>query len=342
MLNSNKGKFLLLYASCFPVNGISRSIIVDTQRGEMYFIDNHLYEILGETRKKSWADICDEYDDSSRVMLDGYVKFLEANELCHWTDTPIFFPEIDLYWDSPAYITNAIIDSNEHSNHDWKDVFDQLIALGCRDVQLRFFNSIGTETVNSILLLIDDSYMKSVEFILPYNKVFTKQYLNLMINEHVRIKFFTFFNAPKDELFRKGNGSGMGHVIYVKEKIESEQHCGIVNMAYFNLKEPRVFAEFMNHNSCLNRKVGIDVEGNIKNCPSMKVVYGNIKTVKIEEVLTPEFKRMWNITKDQVEICKICEFRYICSDCRAHVSNSENELSKPKKCNYDPVSMEWK
>ncbi len=342
MANNNKENFLLLYASCFPVNGISRSIIVDTQRGEMYFIDNHLHEILIEARKKSWADICDEYDADSQEMLNGYVKFLEEHELCHWTDTPDAFPEIDLYWDSPSIITNAIIDSNEHSNHDWKDIFEQLINLGCRDIQLRFFSPINMETINAILLLVDDSYIKSVEFILPYSKAFSKKYLNKLIDEHVRIKYFTFYNAPKDEMYRPGNGSGMGHIIYVTEKIESEQHCGIINMAYFNLREPRVFAEFKSHNSCLNRKVGIDVEGNIKNCPSLKTVYGNIRETKIESVLTPEFKRIWDITKDQIEICKICEFRYICSDCRAYVSDSENELSKPKKCNYDPVSMEWK
>jgi len=48
-----------------------------------------------------------------------------------------------------------------------------------------------------------------------------------------------------------------------------------------------------------------------------------------------------NHIEDQIETCKICEYRYICSDCRAFTIN--NDLyQKPLKCNYNPQSMKWK
>jgi hypothetical protein len=40
-------------------------------------------------------------------------------------------------------------------------------------------------------------------------------------------------------------------------------------------------------------------------------------------------------------VCKDCEFRYICTDCRAYLEDPYNEYSKPLKCGYDPYTGEW-
>jgi len=42
------------------------------------------------------------------------------------------------------------------------------------------------------------------------------------------------------------------------------------------------FTEAQCHNTCLNRKVCLDAEGNIKNCPAMAKSYGNIKDTSLE------------------------------------------------------------
>lgn len=49
-----------------------------------------------------------------------------------------------------------------------------------------------------------------------------------------------------------------------------------------------------------------------------------------------EFRKLWNIKKDDIEICKECELRYVCQDCRAYIANPENIHSKPRKCTYTP------
>ena len=74
----------------------------------------------------------------------------------------------------------------------------------------------------------------------------------------------------------------------------------------------------------------------------MKESYGNIRHTTLREALEhPGFKKYWNITKDQIEVCKECEFRYICTDCRAFLKSKEDLYSKPLKCSYDPKKMEW-
>ena len=74
----------------------------------------------------------------------------------------------------------------------------------------------------------------------------------------------------------------------------------------------------------------------------MSQSFGNIKDTTLAEALEkPDFKKYWNINKDKIHVCKDCEFRYICTDCRAYVEDPEDILSKPLKCGYNPYTGEW-
>ena len=74
----------------------------------------------------------------------------------------------------------------------------------------------------------------------------------------------------------------------------------------------------------------------------MSESFGNIKNTTLEEAVNhPNFKKYWDITKDQIEVCKDCEFRHICTDCRAYVETPEDQYSKPLKCGYNPYTNEW-
>lgn len=91
------------------------------------------------------------------------------------------------------------------------------------------------------------------------------------------------------------------------------------------------------YNSCLNRKISVDEFGMIKNCPSMVDDYGNISDTSLVDVCKMErFKRMWYIKKTDIKICNMCEYRCVCSDCRAFISDKNDLYSKPLKCKYNP------
>jgi len=55
----------------------------------------------------------------------------------------------------------------------------------------------------------------------------------------------------------------------------------------------------------------------------------------------PDFKKYWQIRKDQIEVCKDCEFRHICTDCRAYTETPDNVYAKPLKCGDDPYNNQW-
>jgi SPASM domain peptide maturase of grasp-with-spasm system len=103
-----------------------------------------------------------------------------------------------------------------------------------------------------------------------------------------------------------------------------------------NYSEARLF------NGCLNRKISIDATGQIRNCPSMSKSFGFADEQRLAAVLEDaDFLAAGRIRKDDIEVCRECEFRYICSDCRAYIEDPTNQLSKPLKCGYDPTTGVW-
>lgn len=93
------------------------------------------------------------------------------------------------------------------------------------------------------------------------------------------------------------------------------------------------------YNSCLNLKISIDINGYIKNCPSLNDCYENISNNSLKDALAnTKFKLYWDISKDKVDVCKDCELRYACNDRRANRINHEL-YSKPLKCSYEPYKL---
>lgn len=66
--------------------------------------------------------------------------------------------------------------------------------------------------------------------------------------------------------------------------VEGRSCCGKVSMNSF-IVNFKMFTESQEYNSCLNRKISIDEEGFIRNCPSMTEHFGHISNASISELL---------------------------------------------------------
>ena len=68
----------------------------------------------------------------------------------------------------------------------------------------------------------------------------------------------------------------------------------------------------------------------------------NIRNNSLEELLKeyiiPEF---WSISKNKIKVCKDCEYRYICKDCRPLSVEGNDKFSKGSFCTYNPYKGEW-
>ncbi len=344
-MNMNK-KFestCMLNPNAILVNGASRGIICDFEREAFYLVPLGLSQILEENAAGfKIKEIMEYYSAGDSEILGtvlDYFEMLEANDLLLFTEYPQYYPKIDLQWDFPGVISNSIIDIDQDSDYALA-FLGQIIDLGCRFVQIRVFSKITPETIVLLLSKFQKSILEAIELVLPYESLAqTERWADLLKTEY-RIRTITLYNAFVNQIHYKRT-TGFGQVVMIKSDIQGVKSCGYISNDYF-ISGISLFTESQHHNSCLNRKISIDANGNIKNCPSMSQSFGNIKDTTLQEALDhPDFKKYWNITKDQIAVCKDCEFRYICTDCRAYIENPEDIHSKPLKCGYNPYTCEW-
>lgn len=333
-----------LHSNCIPVKGIKRSALCDLQSRKYYLIPNGLYDILINLNKKTVHEVKKHFEHANDAIIDEYFIFLQSNNLIFFENNCDQFPALEMQWDEPNMITNAILDINDDSSYELKNVFMMLEELQCQHIQIRHYNEIDICTIEKTMDLLHKSYIAFVDWIIPYNENFdeTDSFLRLrkFIEKFPRIFSITFYNySKKGTIFQ--SLFDFGSIYSTTQKITDHSSCGNINENLFHLNI-RTFTESMKYNTCLNRKISIDVNGQIKNCPSMSNSYGNIsETSLMEAVKSPYFKKTWHIHKEQIDVCKSCEFRHICTDCRAYIEEPENVYSKPLKCGYDPNTCTW-
>ena len=328
-----------MQSECIAVKGFSRSVICDLNRKKIYPITIDLFDILSTNEGKIKSDIFSQFDDEDSQILTEYINYLEELECIHWVHPKLYdsFPKINLDWEYPSTISNAIVDLSENHIKYFNEIIQQLDKLLCKNLQIRNFKGLNLEPIlQQLNECVNISNFRSIDLITPFSENIVD--VITAINTQ-RLSSIIFYSAPYDSIPDKEENKVQ--LAFIKQDVKNEKSCGQIHRNYFNTNIT-LFTEAQKHNTCLNRKISIDVNGEIKNCPSMAKSYGNIKDTTLAEAIEkPGFKDLWFINKDQINVCKDCEFRYICTDCRAYLENPEDIYSKPLKCGYNPYTAEW-
>lgn len=108
--------------------------------------------------------------------------------------------------------------------------------------------------------------------------------------------------------------------------------------------DPQHFERNRHWNPCWTGKAVITESGDVLPCVFARdLVVGNVQESSLEAIL-PQGKlwNLWKINKDAIDVCKACEFRYACTDCRVlAMAETGNILAKSPRCSYDPLSGAW-
>lgn len=321
----------------FFTKGYKRTLAYDVLDGSCRFITNDFYETICMFSKYTIGDVIklNPYDVDVLSIIDYLLNKNLANLVVDLKP----FVQIRRNWYSYCTIENALIDIDENSNHDYMKISNELQALLCKDIQIRSYTTLSDAQICYILDCFWGKDFHSIEFITKYNdKIKAKDYL-LWAKSHPSVSFI-IHSSPQNLFYKSlldGVYVGVGYVQYIKQNITSADCCGFVNPKTF--VHPRTVADYMEgikRNRCLNMKISIDTNGNIKNCPAMKISYGNIKDKSLLDVCKNKiFKSYWFIKKDKIKVCKDCEYRYLCNDCRAFL---KHKYDKPAKCIYSPYA----
>jgi SPASM domain peptide maturase of grasp-with-spasm system len=331
-----------LFANCIPVKGINRSIICDVYRGRFRIIPNALYIILTKFRKNTLTEIKEYFEQEHAAFIDEYFDFLKQNEFGFFCskEEQKRFPKLNIEHETASIISNCIIDINKHSTYDFRKLFLELEKLHCHFWQIRVYGDFSLAEIEDVLRKAEHIHLNSIHLIMSYHESMSPDKIVAFYDRYpiVRVDFY----AVPLSLIGKYILLCKPHPLQFHEKkIVNETHCGNITAQYFN-PNLKLFSESQQHNSCLNQKISVDVNGEIKNCPSMAKSYGNIKNTSLKEALDKKgFKDVWNINKNKILVCKDCEFRHICTDCRAYIEDPADIHSKPLKCGYNPYTTKW-
>lgn len=340
LLLDNKDKYIYLFSDCFLVKGHTRTMICDVSRTKMFFINNPYYEVLLELRESTIGKFMDTLaSEDDLANFCEFLNYLFENNLATIVKNINSFPPIEIQWDSPHHVSNAIIDIR-HKEHPYSKIFQQLDQLLCSHIQFRSYVSLSYERVHHILSSYREiSNFRHIQMLLKYDSNLNIAMFAELIKKFPMASVF-FHSVPDSEI--KQLKKQYPSLAFLSEPIDSCKQCGVINKQSLGLNSLENFMENMLFNGCLNRKISIDENGNIKNCPSMQKSYGNIEDDKIEKIIQfTSFKKLWNLKKDDIKKCQDCEYRYVCTDCRAYLEDPDDIYSKPLKCQYDPYTGNW-
>lgn len=236
----------------------------------------------------------------------------------------------------PGKISNSIIDLSSKSNVQLiSKTLSELDLLGCKYIQFRCFLPIDFGIIERLVNHIINTRIVNIELLLYFEKEMLSSLINLAhINK--RISRIILHSVPIIENLDINN-----ELFFLTNQQICQKSCGVVNQQYFAPNINHVIESTL-HNTCLNQKISIDEMGKIKNCPSMNNDFGSIENDTLLSVIeNKEFTKFWYLDKSQIDICKECEFRNICTDCRAFIEEPDNLYSKPLKCGYNPQTCQW-
>jgi radical SAM protein with 4Fe4S-binding SPASM domain len=96
------------------------------------------------------------------------------------------------------------------------------------------------------------------------------------------------------------------------------------------------------YNPCLGHQIAVDTEGEIKYCLWSDEVLGNISVDDLKDmIIMGSFDKYWELSKLEINICKDCELRFTCDDCRVFALKESGQINaKPSYCMYNPYTGE--
>jgi len=88
---------------------------------------------------------------------------------------------------------------------------------------------------------------------------------------------------------------------------------------------------------CLGGTLAITADGYALPCPLLRnYIVADVKEVRLKRVLRKRrLREFWRMTKDKIEPCSNCPFKYICHDCRALEYQATGDIEGLEYCIID-------
>lgn len=313
------------------VDGYLRSVAYDLPRVEFFFLPKSLSVFLKKNDKKRSAifKANDEFNEYLKFLLDKEIIFYEDGALMD------NFAPLDLEWDSPFPVTNIIIDTDLTDKELLSAEVEIIDKLNIQHLHFNLLRVPKKADIIKLLKSFDTSTVQSINVLFPALKEIELVEFLKICSQYLRVqnlfvpKSVEKVNYPKTERLS---------VIYY-------DFSNIPEKTIYNfITNITLFTEAQKHNVYYNRKMYIDKAGVVKNAPECKEDFGNVFThinKAMSLVGSPEFKKYSLVSKDKCDVCRDCEFRYMCNDNRLPIQRNKSEWYFESECPYNPYIAKW-
>lgn len=335
-MNLNVKFYFGLFPSVILVRGALNHVLYDLHRHKIYKVDFITSDFLTSEYCTSEDEKFKNMSNEEQILFKDVLIRLVKEELIWMSNHLLPFKKMEFNSEKSSIIDNVIIEYSENLNLHLDSLIKEFNTLGVKYLELRFYYMVSEKVLTEILLKFDASKIRSIYLVTPYSNTIDYNLLILKFQRICKIVCHSFdIDAVPEQYINNSR------VQFTKDRINDNSGCGCVDLKLLNVNVKH-FNESLFSNTCLSGKIAIDTDCNIKNCPSSIEILGNINTTSLfDSINNLHLKKLWGIKKDQIDVCKDCEYRYACTDCRVFIEDKENIFSKPLKCTYDPYKGIW-
>lgn len=324
-------------------------------------IKKELFTVWFELRKSCNLNCCHCYMDSDS-QRDKKLNILSLNEWKYIIDQlkeynpnrviliggePLLFKEID----ELIYYCRKVLSGTEIVLYSNITLLNDALIDAIVKNQVKVVTSIysDNEEIHDKITGHIGSFKKTVSNIKRLRK------LNIFVKANIVIMKYNCDNISDIMRFTY-NLTGLKSKIDIVRDVGKSKEYLIsegLNVTFNRIKTKPVFkgideTTFLRNysgNSCWQGKLNISCDGSVLPCIMESKFINEKYNVRrqtlndiIEGYMIPQF---WSISRDCIDECKDCEYRYVCKDCRPICENKNNMNSKGEVCRYNPYLGIW-
>nr|WP_320117757.1 hypothetical protein [uncultured Marinifilum sp.] len=321
-------KYFKLYSNCIPIKGYVRSIIYDLGDNDYYFIPNSLFEII---------------NGNSLVRIDqnneDYINYLIKNNLGFTGDNVKefdCFPNMDLSYKSP-YALYSVIYRLEKNTCQLKSIIKKLELFQVKNICLIVDEKLDLNFIANLCCEVQESDIEGVKLILNEEKDID---LESLLKNYLKINEVTLCSSRENKIEKHFDENTI--VVYTTKSINEEIDYNKVGFEYFFVNKD-LFTESLAFNPYYNKKIIILSNGDIIESLKSSRVFGNVFYDELISIFkNKELLELWHTSKGNIQICKDCEFRFMCLDSRVPNNISNKQWGHSESCHYNPYIAKWK
>jgi SPASM domain peptide maturase of grasp-with-spasm system len=315
-------------------------VLIDLDRGEIIDIPNLMYEVFcyNQNVNSTIDELKKHFNYEYSHGIDKIIEFCLNKKLGFLTEEPEIFHDINLFFETPYLLTNAVIEYSNNSHYSIENVISWLNEYGCQAIEIRLLGKYPENFVTNLMNKFNNSRITKFDIVLKFSeKIDVVLFSKNMFSKHPRIASFIFYSTPKGlekkEFVHNKTISLISIDVeskFIEKKTRNSFSCSLI-----------AFSEAQSYNLGLNKKISINRFGKLKNYLTHEEEFGDVTQESIRCFTENVYlQNKWEISNNNIETCKDCQYRYVCVD-NSPISQRNGLYYRANPCDFDPYHNLW-